>query len=47
MCHLIGPDLTMYKVIHLSELHDIQRFVIDEFLKWTVNTDGEDDLRVK
>ena len=33
--------------VRLNALHDVQRFVVDRFVDWSINTDDEVDLRVR
>ena len=33
--------------VRLSALHDVQKFVVEKFVDWSINTDGEFDLRVR
>ena len=47
MRRLAGPDYQLGEEARLSALHDIQRFVIDTFLEWSVNTDDEVDILVQ
>ena len=47
MRRLAGPDLQMSEETKLSALHDVQRFVIDAFVEWSINTDNEVDVLVR
>ena len=47
MRRIAGPDLPMDEEVRLSAMHDVQRFVIDSFVDWAINTDGEVDLLVQ
>ena len=47
MCRLTGPDLDVIKAIELAAKHDIQRFLVKRFVKWSINTDGEVDVLVE
>ena len=44
---LTGPALTVNKELTESAQHDKQRFKVESFADWSVNTDGEVDLLVK
>ena len=47
MRRLAGPDLPTDKQVELSAKHDIQRFLVDRFVEWSINTDGEVDVLVQ
>ena len=47
MRRLTGPDLPMTKAVELSAKHDIQRFLVKSFVKWSINTDQEVDVLVE
>ena len=47
MRRLSGPELPVTQEMRLSVMHDMHKFVVEEFSDWSVNTDGEVDLRVK
>ena len=42
-----SADLPMSAAVELSAKHDIQRFLIDHFVEWSVNADGEVDVLVQ
>mgnify|MGYP003341069060 CR=1 FL=1 len=37
----------MSTAVGLSDKHDIQRFLVDHFVEWSINTDGEVDVLVQ
>ena len=47
MWRISNADLTMPSEVSLSALHDVQRFVIDRFVEWFINTEGEVDVLVQ
>ena len=47
MRRLTVPNLAILEEVRLSSQHDIQCFIVSEFMEWAVNTDGETDIRVK
>ena len=47
MRRLAGADLPMSVAVELSAKHDIQRFLVDHFIEWSINTDGEVDVLVQ
>ena len=47
MRRLAGPRLTQTKELIESAQHDLQKFKVEQFLDWAVNTDGEVDVLVK
>ena len=47
MRRLAGPDYEMAEAVKLSAQHDRQRFIIDQFVDWSINTDDEVDVRVR
>ena len=47
MRRLAGPALTVTKEMVEGAQHDKQRFKVESFADWSVNTDGEVDLLVK
>ena len=44
MRRLTVPGLAVTKELVESAQHDVQKFKVDEFLDWAVNTDGEVDI---
>ena len=47
MRRLAGPDLEVTEELKLSVMHDVQRFVVEAFEDWSINTDDEIDLLVR
>ena len=47
MRRLTGPGINITKELTESAHHDKQKFLVESFEDWTVNTDGEVDLLVK
>ena len=47
MRRLAGPRLTQTNELIESAQHDLQKFKVEQFLDWAVNTDGEVDVLVK
>ena len=47
MKRIAGPSYPRSEELELQAMHDVQRFTIEEFPEWAVNTDGEADLRVR
>ena len=47
MCRLAGPGIIITKELTESAQHDKQKFLVESFKDWSVNTDGEVDLLVK
>ena len=47
MRRLAGPDLPVTKDVELPAKHDIQRFMVREFVRWSINTDQEVDVLVE
>ena len=47
MRRLAGPGLAVTKELEESAQHDLQKFKVEKFLDWTVNTDGEVDVLVQ
>ena len=47
MRRLAGADLPMSTTVDLSAKHDVQRFLVDHFVEWSINTDGEVDVLVQ
>ena len=47
MIRLTGPDLPMIKAVELSVKHDIQRFLIKSFVKWSINTDQDVNVLIE
>jgi len=47
MRRLAGPGITITKELKDSAQHDKQKFLVESFEDWSVNTDGEVDLLVK
>ena len=43
---LAGPALPLSEEVCLSAQHDTQRFLVDHFKEWSINTDGEVDVLV-
>ena len=39
--------LSMFTAVDLIVKHDTQRFLIDYFVEWSINTDGEVDVLVR
>ena len=37
----------MSTAVELSVKHDVQRFLVDHFVEWSINTDGEVDVLVQ
>jgi hypothetical protein len=46
MKRLAGPDLPINDEVVLGAQHDTQRFMVDHFKEWSINTDGEVDVLV-
>ena len=46
MRRLAGPDLPISEEVRLGAQHDTQRFMVDHFKEWSINTDGEVDVLV-
>ena len=44
MRRLADPGLAVTKELVESAQHDVQKFKVDKFLDWAVNTDGEVDI---
>ena len=47
MRRLADPDLPVTKDVEMSAKHDIQRFMVKEFVEWSINTDHEVDVLVE
>ena len=47
MRRLAGPGIAITKELVESAQHDKQKFLVESFEDWAVNTDGEVDLLVK
>ena len=47
MRRLAGPGIAITKELKESAQHDKQKFLVESFEDWSVNTDGEVDLLVK
>ena len=47
MRRLAGPGLSVTNELRELALHDKQKFLVESFEDWSVNTDGEVDLLVK
>ena len=47
MRRLAGPGIAITKELVESAQHDKQKFLVESFQDWAVNTDGEVDLLVK
>ena len=44
MRHLAGPGLAITKELEEAAQHDKQKFLVEHFEDWSVNTDGEVNL---
>ena len=47
MRRLVGPGLSVTNELRELAQHDKQKFLVESFEDWSVNTDGEVDLLVK
>ena len=47
MCRLVGPDLQSDEEVVASALHDRQRFNVERFDDWIVDSDGDTILLVR
>ena len=47
MRRIAGPDLPRTDELKLHAMHDVQKFIVEAFEEWVINTDGEVDIRVK
>ena len=47
MRRLAGPGLAVTKELVEGAQHDLQKFKVEKFLDWAVNTDGEVDMLVQ
>ena len=47
MRRLAGPGLAVTKELVEVAQHDVQKFKVEKFLDWAVNTDGEVDVLVQ
>ena len=47
MRRLAGPDYPRSGELALHAMHDVHKFIVDEFKEWSVNTDDEVDVRVQ
>ena len=47
MRRLAGPNLPITDELTAGALHDTQRFVVEAFDDWDINTDGEVDFLVR
>ena len=47
MRRIVGADLPLTKDVEFSVKHDIQRFLVDHFVEWSINTDGGVDVLVQ
>jgi len=46
MRRIAGPEYPRTQELALHAMHDVQKFIVDEFREWSINTDGEVDVRV-